>query len=241
MRLFRLVAAVAVPVLAATTLSSCGTDKEANASDDQKIEVVSSDDSCDVSAAEAPSGDLVFSVENAGDQVTEFYLYGEDGLRIVGEVENIGPGLSRDLVVRAAPGDYVTSCRPGMTGDGIRADFAVTDSGSDDAVIERADDELDRAGHRPVRRVRARPGPLLVDMTAAFTAAYVTATTTRPRRALPVGARALGAHRDRRRVVRRPRPEDSTCARPTSSPVRSGPAGTASRRTCGRRPRATRS
>ena len=29
---------------------------------------------------------------NDGSQVTEFYLLGEDGLRIVGEVENIGPG-----------------------------------------------------------------------------------------------------------------------------------------------------
>ena len=45
-------------------------------------------------------------------QVTEFYLLGEDGLRIVGEVENIGPGLARDLVVRAAPGKYFTACKP---------------------------------------------------------------------------------------------------------------------------------
>ena len=64
--------------------------------------------------------------------MTEFYLLGEDGLRIVGEVENIGPGLTRDLVAaRAAPGKYFTACKPGMVGDGIRADFTVTDSGDD--------------------------------------------------------------------------------------------------------------
>ncbi|MDN5756908.1 MAG: EfeM/EfeO family lipoprotein, partial [Micrococcaceae bacterium] len=39
--------------------------------------------------------------------------------------ENIGPGLSRDLVVVAPEGKYATACKPGMVGDGIRADFAV--------------------------------------------------------------------------------------------------------------------
>jgi iron uptake system component EfeO len=38
-----------------------------------------------------------------GTQVTEFYLLGEDGLRIVAEVENVGPQLSRQLVVNARP------------------------------------------------------------------------------------------------------------------------------------------
>ena len=66
--------------------------------------------------AEAPSGPVVFTVTNSGDQVTEFYLLGEDGLRIVAEVENIGPGLTRDLVVQAAPGSYFTACKPGMVG-----------------------------------------------------------------------------------------------------------------------------
>ena len=53
--------------------------------------VSSTDSACDVSATEAPAGTLTFDVTNAGTQVTEFYLLGEDGLRIVAEVENIGP------------------------------------------------------------------------------------------------------------------------------------------------------
>ena len=65
--------------------------------------------------------------------MTEFYLLAEDGLRIIGEIENIGPGLSRDLVLRAGPGSYFTACKPGMVGDGIRAQFAVSDSGEDQA------------------------------------------------------------------------------------------------------------
>ncbi|MDO5711844.1 MAG: iron uptake system protein EfeO [Micrococcales bacterium] len=95
------------------------------------LTVTSTDSECTLSAATAPSGNLVFNVTNDGSKITEFYLLGEDKLRIVGEVENIGPGLSRDLVVRAAPGSYHAACKPGMVGDGIQSAFTVTDSGVD--------------------------------------------------------------------------------------------------------------
>lgn len=128
----------------ALTLTSCGL-TEPNApgiADGQgTISVVSSADACDVSTTEVESGNLAFRVTNEGDQVTEFYLYAADGLRIVGEVENVGPGLTRDLVVRAAPGDYLTACKPGMSGQGIRDAFTVTDSGQDLSIqgVDEAD------------------------------------------------------------------------------------------------------
>ena len=109
--------------------------------------VSSTDTECTLSAATAPSGNLVFNVTNNGSKITEFYLLGEDGLRIVGEVENIGPGLSRDLVVRAAPGSYHAACKPGMVGQGIRSAFTVTDSGtnldagSDPELVKQANDQ----------------------------------------------------------------------------------------------------
>ena len=53
----------------------------------------------------------------------------EETNEILGEVENIGPGITRPLVVTVAPGSYITACKPGMTGDGIQAPFTVTDSG----------------------------------------------------------------------------------------------------------------
>lgn len=96
------------------------------------IAVTSTDTECTVARTETPSGNLVFEVTNKGSKVTEFYLLGEDGLRIIGEVENIGTGLTRKLVVRASAGSYFTACKPGMVGDGIRAPFTVTDSGVDD-------------------------------------------------------------------------------------------------------------
>nr|WP_232223626.1 iron uptake system protein EfeO [Arthrobacter sp. FB24] len=98
------------------------------------IQVTSTGDACKVSTASAKSGNLTFAVQNDGEQVTEFYLLAEDGLRILGEVENIGPGLTRNLVVTVPAGKYTTACKPGMEGDGIRAGFEVTESGSQPAV-----------------------------------------------------------------------------------------------------------
>jgi len=119
---------------AALALAGCGQADEGSASDgtaaagsaDTVITVTSTDDACDLSATSVPAGKLAFEVTNQGSKPTEFYLY-IDGQEIAGEVENIGPGLTRTLVVDdVVEGDYVTACKPGMTGDGIRADFEVT-------------------------------------------------------------------------------------------------------------------
>ena len=125
-------ALIAVPLLAACTEndSSAGGDK----ADPRALTVNSSADACDISATSAPAGTLTFDVTNTGSQVTEFYLLGEDGLTIKAEIENIGPNINRKLTVDAAPGKYVTACKPGMQGDGIRADFTVEKSGDDTAV-----------------------------------------------------------------------------------------------------------
>ncbi|MEP6814140.1 MAG: cupredoxin domain-containing protein [Marmoricola sp.] len=87
--------------------------------------MTSSDHACTLSATTAPAGSLVFSIKNQGKKVTEFYVYAEDGVRVVGEVENIGPGLSGEVVVHAPAGTYHTACKPGMLGKGIRATFTV--------------------------------------------------------------------------------------------------------------------
>jgi iron uptake system component EfeO len=90
------------------------------------ITVAASDTACQVSTAEAPAGNITFAVNNTGQKVTEFYLYGA-GDRIMGEIENVGPGLTRQLIVEVPDGGtYTTACKPGMVGDGIRAPFTVT-------------------------------------------------------------------------------------------------------------------
>lgn len=90
------------------------------------IQVTATDQACQLGQTKAGTGNVVFHVTNKGSKVTEFYVYAT-GDRVVGEVENIGPGVTRTLIVPLdEPGAYQTSCRPGMIGRGIRGDFTVT-------------------------------------------------------------------------------------------------------------------
>lgn len=115
-------------VLIAVALSACtDANDDESASASATIAVTSTDDSCDLSVATAPAGSVAFEVTNAGSKETEFYLYEADGTKIVGEVEDIGPGLSRSMTVTVGAGTYVAACKPGMTGDGIRVNVTVTE------------------------------------------------------------------------------------------------------------------
>lgn len=119
-----LAAAAAAAVLAGCT--STAPPKESVAGQGGPITVKAADSACEVSTKEAPAGKISFSVTNTGSKVTEFYLYAT-GDRIMGEVENVGPGLTRDLIVEVPDGGtYTTACKPGMVGDGIRDAFTVT-------------------------------------------------------------------------------------------------------------------
>ncbi|GAA3674990.1 peptidase M75 family protein [Nocardioides ginsengisoli] len=133
-------AMAAVPVLAACTQNA--TDGATSKSGDARALTVTSDaKACTLSAVKAPAGTLTFDVTNTGSDVTEFYLLGEDGLRIVGEVENIGPNLTKKLTVNAPAGKYVTACKPGMVGAGIRAVFTVEPSG-EKVKVDASEQEL---------------------------------------------------------------------------------------------------
>ena len=94
------------PLIVACTDNAPDAGSPGAGADPRALTVQATDTECRVSATTAPSGNLTFSVTNGGAKVTEFYLLAGDGLRIIGEIENIGPGLSRDLVLRAGPGDY---------------------------------------------------------------------------------------------------------------------------------------
>ena len=167
-----LAAALLVPVLAACTPNDPAPDgASGSAAGSAKLTVDSSADACTLSATEAPSGNIVFTVTNTGDDVTEFYLLAEDGLRIVSEVENIGPGISRDLVLTAKAGQYVTACKPGMIGDGIRSDFTVTDSGKDIEPTGAVADQIALASTNYVAYVKDQTEQLL-EGTQEFVTAY---------------------------------------------------------------------
>jgi len=126
--------AVAAAALAGLALTSCQAKEpektdagnSANPSAPAQITVDASDAACQLSGTEGGAGANTFVITNNGTKVTEFYVYGE-GERVMGEVENISPGLQRKLIVQLGePGTYQTACKPGMIGDGIRGDFNVT-------------------------------------------------------------------------------------------------------------------
>ncbi|HEU5484036.1 MAG TPA: iron uptake system protein EfeO [Microlunatus sp.] len=171
--------ALGLPLLAACTDNAPAGGDDAGG-DPRALSVGATDTSCEVSGTEAPSGNLRFSVTNNGTKVNEFYLLAEDGLRIVGEVENIGPGLTRDLVLQAAPGSYFTACKPGMVGDGIRAQFTVTDSGETLAPNEDEQALVDQANTLYAAYVRDQTDQLL-SKTEEFTKAYVAKDDDRAR------------------------------------------------------------
>jgi iron uptake system component EfeO len=90
-----------------------------------KIAVAATDTDCKIAATELPAGTATFTVTNSGTKVTEFYVYAQ-GDRVMGEVENVVPGISRDVVVELPAGTYETACKPGMIGKGIRGPLKVT-------------------------------------------------------------------------------------------------------------------
>jgi uncharacterized cupredoxin-like copper-binding protein len=116
--------AVSLLLAVALAATACGSDSGAG----NGVEVVATDSKCTPAKTDFAAGKVTFVVKNQGKKVTELYIYGQND-RIVGEVENIGPGTSRKLTADLKAGDYELACKPGQTGDGIRAKIAVTGAG----------------------------------------------------------------------------------------------------------------
>ena len=107
-------------------IAGCAADAEAESA--VKVAVTATDDRCDLDRVDLPSGPTTFAVTNRGSKVTEVYVYGQDGqafTKVISEVENIGPGTSRDLTVTLGGGTYEVACKPGQQGDGIRTKITV--------------------------------------------------------------------------------------------------------------------
>ncbi len=164
----RLYGTVVLGTVSVLLASGCTSNVDATSG---AIQVSSSENECTLSGDSGQSGHLTFSVANDGNEVTEFYLLAEDGLRIIGEVENIGPGLSRDLVVTAPAGEYLTACKPGMVGDGIQAPFTVEESGKALAVDEDRQQLLDTGTEQYAAYVKDQTEQLLTK-TRGFAEAF---------------------------------------------------------------------
>ncbi|MFJ8577105.1 iron uptake system protein EfeO [Micromonospora sp. NPDC093277] len=145
MRTSRLVAPAAAGVLAVAGLAGCSADKK-DAKAGGPIVVKATDTACEVGETEVEAGQVTFTITNSGSKVNEFYVYAA-GDRVMGEVENIAPGLSRELRVELAAGTYETACKPGMSGRGIRGALKVSGTAASvapDAALSQATADYQR-------------------------------------------------------------------------------------------------
>jgi iron uptake system component EfeO len=119
-------------------LAACSNDSGSGSDSSSSVDVTATDDGCELSKTDLTAGTTTFTVTNNGSKVTEFYVYSA-GDNVEGEVENIGPGLQRDLIVDLTAGTFEAACKPGMTGDGIRETIHVTgpDAASSPLVTTR--------------------------------------------------------------------------------------------------------
>ncbi|GAA4954147.1 iron uptake system protein EfeO [Actinoplanes utahensis] len=142
MRPTNLLALLTLGSLAACSSGGSGAEQAAGG----PIAVKATDTGCEVARTQVDAGTSVFAITNGGQKVTEFYVYAP-GDRVMAEVENIAPGLSRNLHVELPAGTYETACKPGMTGKGIRGQLTVSGSAApltDDAALLAATDSYSR-------------------------------------------------------------------------------------------------
>jgi iron uptake system component EfeO len=107
-----IVAAFAVLALA---VSACSSSSKAADPGVKTVEISLTDAGCDPAHIETPAGPTSFKVTNdSADAVTEFEVL-DSGGKILGEKENLTPGLSGDFSITLKPGTYVTACPGGKT------------------------------------------------------------------------------------------------------------------------------
>jgi iron uptake system component EfeO len=131
-----LLAPLGVLSVAALLLTGCTDNtKTASASGDGAITVAETDTECTLGATSAPAGQMTFTITNNGSKTNEFEVLAADGLRILGELENIGSGTTRELTVRVdEPGEYLVACVPGQVGAGMRQSFTVSEAAVKETV-----------------------------------------------------------------------------------------------------------
>ncbi|MET8362131.1 iron uptake system protein EfeO [Micromonospora sp. NPDC005194] len=181
MRTTRFFALAAAGVLATAGVAACSDSKkdEAGAAGGA-IVVKATDTACEVGTTDLGAGTATFKITNSGAKVTEFYVYAS-GDRVMGEVENIAPGLSRELHVELPAGTYETACKPGMSGKGIRGALKVSGS----AQPLTADAALAGATDNYQRYVKSQTGALL-EKTEEFVAAVKAGDVAKAKALYPV-------------------------------------------------------
>jgi iron uptake system component EfeO len=180
MRPIRVLVLATAGLAAAGGLAACSGEQKEPAAAGGPVQVNATDTGCELARTEVDAGTSVFSVKNGGSKITEFYVYAP-GDRIMGEVENVAPGLTRELHVELPAGTYEATCKPGMVGKGIRTALKVSGS----AAPLTADAALAEATDSYQRYVRSQTGALL-DKTQEFVTAVKAGDVAKAKALFPV-------------------------------------------------------
>jgi iron uptake system component EfeO len=156
--------------IAALALTGCVANHPAASGQNASIKVTGKDKTCDVSETTAPSGTVTFTMENRGSDNTELEILAADGLRIISEKENIGPGTTGTLTTQLSAGDYFTACVPGLVGEGVRAPFKVTESGKKLSNSNDEKQQIAAANSAYVGYVKDQTGQLVTGTQTFLTA-----------------------------------------------------------------------
>jgi iron uptake system component EfeO len=128
-RKFRTLSAVSIGLVAVVFIAGCGSKKSASSasdagSSDQTVQVELTSAGCQPTPSTVPAGHVNFNVVNKNaSKVSEAELRSSDLSHILGEQENLTPGLSGGFALNIQPGSYKISC-PGASQS--HADFTVT-------------------------------------------------------------------------------------------------------------------
>ena len=173
-------ASLAALLVLGGVVAGCGSGGAASGSGGgaRVLEVSIGDAGCDPAAIETRSGPVTFRVSaTGGGRVTEFEVMKGD--RILGEAENIAPGLRKEFSLTLQPGDYTTYCPNGTSSE--RGTLTV----SGEAVASGRPDLAQRAVARYRSYLEGQTASL-VTLTRRFAAAVDAGDVAEAKRLFPV-------------------------------------------------------
>ena len=153
--------------VASAGCASSGTRGGAAGASSRTVQVRLTPAGCDPATLTLPAGPTTFQVRNDGAAgVTELEVLDAAGKRVLGEVENLAPGLHGSFSLNLAAGGYQLKCPGGSS----QASGTLTVTGA--AQAQAADPQLTEAARRYQAYVQQQ-AKLLVERTGSFVAAVL--------------------------------------------------------------------
>jgi iron uptake system component EfeO len=157
--------------------ASASSSENASSGPTKELKLQLTDDGCTPTSATVPAGSVKVLVSNPGSNATdEVELKNADGI-IMGERENIAPGLSADFTLTLQPGRYVLNCTF-QNEQRDNGSLTVTGAAAGAGSAAAADADLTRAVGEYQTYVKGESDELLRS-TTAFVAALKAGDTAR--------------------------------------------------------------